>query len=211
MLVRAISLVAFGLRPQAFTMGSDRQELDKRLASELVDAQPVLFLDNVNGMALRSDTLASVLTERPARVRLLGQTRMVTLNSTAFIAMTGNGLTVSEDLARRFICCELDARCEAPKTRPFASGFLDQIELRRNELLAAALTIWRWGRQNSGQIPNGKPLGSFETWAEWCRDPLLALGCGILSSASNISRRSILSASALPNSSPHGARSMATP
>src|SRR5262245_66200730 len=23
----------------------------------------------------------------------------------------------------------------------------------------------------------GKPLGSFETWAEWCRDPLVALGC----------------------------------
>jgi hypothetical protein len=40
--------------------------------------------------------------------------------------------------------------------------------------LAAALTIWRWGRQN--KLPRGKPIGSFEKWAEWCRDPLLALG-----------------------------------
>jgi hypothetical protein len=23
----------------------------------------------------------------------------------------------------------------------------------------------------------GRPLASFEQWAEWCRDPLLALGC----------------------------------
>jgi hypothetical protein len=177
LLVRAICAIAFGIRPRAFTMGSDRHELDKRLAAELVEAQPALFLDNANGVALRSDTLASVLTERPARVRLLGQTRMVPLNSTAFIAVTGNGLTVSEDLARRFICCELDARCEDPESRPFAAGFLNDIEQRRGEFLAAALTIWRWGRQNATALQRGKPLGSYETWAQWCRDPLLALGC----------------------------------
>ena len=128
-------------------------------------------------VALRSDTLASVLTERPAQVRLLGQTRMVLLNSTAFIAVTGNGLTVTEDLARRFNPCELDARCEDPELRPFGTGFLDQIERQRAELLVACLTIWRWGRQNATLLPRGKPLGSFETWAEWCRDPLVALGC----------------------------------
>jgi len=26
-------------------------------------------------------------------------------------------------------------------------------------------------------IEADRPLGSFEQWAEWCRDPLLALGC----------------------------------
>src|SRR5262249_18829233 len=109
LLVRSISAIAFGVRPRAFTTGGDRRELDKRLASDLIEAAPVLFLDNVNGSMLRSDTLASVLTERPARVRPLGRTGMVALNSTAFIAVTGNGLRVSEDLARRFIVCELDA------------------------------------------------------------------------------------------------------
>jgi putative DNA primase/helicase len=177
LLVRAISAIAFGIHPRAFTTGSERQELDKRLAAELVEAQPFLFLDNANGIALRSDTLASVLTERPARVRLLGQTRMVPLNSTAFIAVTGNGLTVTEDLARRFILCELDAHCEDPEQRSFPAGFLDQIVQRRVELLVAALTIWRWGRQNGAGLARGKPLGSFETWAEWCRDPLVTLGC----------------------------------
>jgi hypothetical protein len=177
LLVRAICLIAFGIRPRAFTMGSERQELDKRLVAELMEAHPSLFLDNANGIALRSDTLASVLTERPARVRPLGHSRMVPLNSTAFVAITGNGLTVTEDLARRFIPFELDARCEDPELRPFAAGFLNHIERRRAELLAAALTIWRWGRQNHSWLPRGKPLGSFETWAEWCRDPYIALGC----------------------------------
>ena len=149
LLVRAICTIAFGIPPRPFTTGGKGQELEKRLAAELMEAQPSLFLDNANGLALRSDTLASVLTERPARVRVLGRSLMVPLNSTAFIAVTGNGLTVTEDLARRFILCELDARCEDPESRPFTSGFLKGIEHRRAELLAAVLTIWRWGRQNA--------------------------------------------------------------
>ena len=101
---------------------------------------------------------------------------MVPLNSAAFVAVTGNALTVTEDLARRFIVCELDARCEDPESRPFSGGFLDDIQSRRAELLTAVLVIWRWGRQNANSLAHGKSLGSFETWAQWCRDPLLALG-----------------------------------
>jgi hypothetical protein len=177
LLISAICIIAFGSRPRTFTAGHDRQELDKRLASELVEAAQMIFLDNMNGAVLRSDTLASALTQRPARVRPLGQTRMVALNSTAFIAVTGNGVRLSEDLARRFVVCELDARCEDPETRKFAPGFLDNIERRRAELLSAALTIWQYGRQNVGVLQKGRPLGSFEPWCEWVRDPLLALGC----------------------------------
>jgi hypothetical protein len=177
LLARAVSIVAFGTHPKAFTPGSERHELDKRLAAELVEASPVLFIDNANGMTLNSSALASVMTEQPARVRILGQTKMALLNSSAFVVATGNALAVSEDLARRFIECRLDAKCEDPEARPFPPGFLEEIARARQKLLAAALTIWRWGRINAGEVVSGKPLGSFETWSEWCRDPLLALGC----------------------------------
>src|SRR5215475_547820 len=66
LLMRAICLIAYGPPPAAFTQGHDRQELDKRLTAVLVEAGPAVFLDNLNSTALRSDTLASVLTERPA-------------------------------------------------------------------------------------------------------------------------------------------------
>jgi hypothetical protein len=177
LLVRAIFVVAFGIRPRALTPGHDRQELDKRIVSALVEAAPGLFLDNVNSTILRSPTLASVLTERPAQVRILGRTGMVPLNSTAFIAATGNGLTVSEDLARRFNFCELDACCEDAESHSFAPGFLSEIEQRRSALLSAGLTIWRFGRQNAASLQRGRPLGSYEIWCEWVRDPLLTLGC----------------------------------
>jgi putative DNA primase/helicase len=177
LLVRSICAIAFGIRPRAFTKGGDSKELEKRLSSALIEAEQVVFLDNVNSSILRSETLDSALTERPAGARILSRSRMATLNSTAFVAVTGNGLSVSEDSVRRFIVCELNAHCENPEQRRFKPGILANIEENRAELLGAALTIWRFGRQHAAEIERGRPIGSFEDWAEWCRDPLLALGC----------------------------------
>ena len=114
--------------------------------------------------------------ERPARVRLLGRSQMMPLNATAFVILTGNGLTVSEDLARRFIAVDLDPRVEDPEARPFTTDVRAEVTRRRKELLAALLTIWRWGRIAT-DIEGGRALGSFAQWCHWVRDPLLALGC----------------------------------
>jgi hypothetical protein len=101
---------------------------------------------------------------------------MVPLNACAFTILTGNGLTVSEDLARRFIAVDFDPKTEDPEARPFMIDIRAEVMKRRRELLAAVLTIWRWGRLDTS-IPKGQALGSFEQWCRWVRDPLLALGC----------------------------------
>ena len=176
LLARCISLVAFGREPHAVTSGATGEELEKRIAAELMQGNPALFLDNLNNTAFRSNLLASAITERPARVRLLGHSRMVQLNASAFVILTGNGLSVSEDLARRFIAVNFDARMEDPESRAFVRNIKAEVAARRSELLAALLTIWRWGRQARDLNP-GRPLGSFEVWCRWVRDPLIALGC----------------------------------
>lgn len=145
LLVRAICEIAFGQPPQAFTGCRDIAELEKRISAALIEAAPVLFIDNVNDTALRSDLLASVLTEPSVRARRLGESQMLPLNPTAFVAVTGNGVTLSEDLVRRFITVELDPRMDDPENRPFAPGFVASVSARRPELLAAALTIWLLG------------------------------------------------------------------
>ena len=176
LLARCMSIVAFGREPHAVTGGGGTDELEKRIAAELIEGGPTLFLDNMNSMALKSDLLASAITERPARVRVLGKSQMVPLNASAFVVLTGNGLTVSEDLARRFVAVEFDPRTEDPEARPFTGDIRLEVTRRREELLAALLTVWRWGRLNDDIRP-GRALGSFEQWCKWVRDPLLALGC----------------------------------
>ena len=176
LLARCICAIAFGREPHAVTGGGGGDELEKRIAAELIEGGPALFLDNINNTALKSDLLASAITERPARVRLLGRSQMVPLNASAFVILTGNGLTVSEDLARRFITVELDPRTEDPEARFFPNDIRLHVIQRREELLAALITVWRWGRTGTEIMP-GRPLGSFEQWSRWVRDPLLALGC----------------------------------
>ena len=176
LLARCITTIAFGKQPHAVTAGPNREELEKRIAAELIQGGPCVFLDNLNHRAFKSDQLASAITERPARVRIFGKLEMVGLNSVALVLMTGNGLTVSEDLARRFIQIRLDPKTEDPEQRKFVGDIRTEVSNRRAELLAALLTIWRWGRQLEN-LQQGTPLGSFDQWGRWVRDPLLALGC----------------------------------
>jgi len=175
LLARCICNAAFGRDPHAVTAGATAEELEKRIAAELMGGGSALFVDNLNNTNFRSDLLASAITERPARVRLLGKSQMLPLNASALVVLTGNGLSLSEDLARRFVVVELDPRTEDPEARPFTTDILAEVKSRRAELLAALLTIWRWGRME--KLSPGMPLGSFEQWGRWVRDPLLALGC----------------------------------
>jgi hypothetical protein len=177
LLVGVLTAIAFGQRPSPFTGGSNREEMEKRLGAALLEAAPAILIDNLNGVTLRSDLLASALTENPVKVRLLGRSEMPSVPSTAFLAVTGNGITLSEDLVRRFIIVELDARTEDPEARQFAGDLREDVAKRRAELLAAVLTIFRWGRQNADTIRKGVPLGGYMPWCAWVRDPLLDLGC----------------------------------
>jgi hypothetical protein len=178
LLARLICQIAFGTQPAAITGGAGGEETEKRVAAALISASQVLMIDNVNNQNFQSAQLESAITERPCRVRLLGKLKEAPLNSSAFVILTGNGLGVSGDTARRFpLIVELDAKIENPESRLLdAAAIRAEVKERRAELLATLLTIWRFGRCTEG-LKHGLPIGSFETWAAWVRDPLLALGC----------------------------------
>jgi hypothetical protein len=185
LLLCGVSIIAFGVLPWRFTKGGSKrnpEELEKRISAALLDAHPSLLLENVNDATLQSETLESALTNRPCRTRPFGKLEMVELYSTAWIGMTGNGLTPGRDLVRKIIVTSLDARTEVPALRKFPladEAWLAHVTARHGELLSAVLTIWRFGRQRerAGCLAAGEPLGSYDRWCRWCRDPLLALGC----------------------------------
>jgi hypothetical protein len=157
------------------TSGGSQEELEKRISSALLEGGPAVLLDNFNNITLRSSSLESALTERPAKVRQFRTLDLVTLNALASMFVTGNGVLLGRDLVRRFIPTELDAGTEDPERRPFDGDIIAEMTDRRAELLIALLTIWRWGRQN--RLKRGIVLGSYEVWCSWARDPLIALGC----------------------------------
>ena len=143
LIVRCICEVAFGRQPFAVTAGGTREEQEKRVAAALIAAGPSLFLDNFNGVTLKSAALASALTERPAQVREFGKLEFIVLNALAFVALTGNGLVLAEDLVQG----GLSRRSWMRAWRTRSSGASPSIspppdvKKRRAELLSALLTI----------------------------------------------------------------------
>jgi len=75
------------------------------------------------------------------------------------------------------VIVEMDAKLENPELRDFPGDFLADIAAARPQLLAAILTIWRWGRLHPEQLRRGLSLGSYPQWADWIRDVLITLGC----------------------------------
>jgi hypothetical protein len=173
LLAKCAALVATGTIPEALTAGHDTGEMDKRLNSSLLRGAEIIFLDNVNSTSLRSDTLASAVTEPKVQLRALGSSTPISIDCRSFIMITGNGVQVSEDLVSRFLFVELDARTGDPETRRMPAGFLDSVAAERGQILNEALKIIRYGLQNP--YP-GLPLRNFDGWAQMCRDGLLVLG-----------------------------------
>jgi hypothetical protein len=175
-LARCICAVAYGRQPSAVTAGGSKEELEKRISAALLEGGPAVLLDNLNNITLRSASLDSALTERPSKVRQFRTLELVTVNTVASVFVTGNGVLLAQDTVRRFIPTELDARMEDPERRSFPGDILADVTRNRATILAALLTIWRYGRRVEG-IKRGVVLGSYEQWCMWVRDPLLSLGC----------------------------------
>jgi hypothetical protein len=149
-LVRCVCAVAYGRQPSAVTAGGSAEEMEKRISAALLEGGPAVLFDNFNNVTLRSASLESALTERPAKVRQFRTLDLITLNALASVFVTGNGVLLAQDIVRRFIPTEFDARMEDPERRRFSGDILDDVARRRPELLAALLTIWRHGRLLDG-------------------------------------------------------------
>ena len=97
------------------------------------------------------------------------------------VLATGNNLVLLGDLSRRFLVSHLDPHTERPELRRFAFDPVAKAMDDRRAIVAALLTIARWGYGREVGLP---PLGSFEAWSRRVRDPLVALGlpdcCGVL-------------------------------
>ena len=185
LLLQGVCYVAFGQKVASAALGSGK-EFEKGLVAAVIRPDPCTVIDNINGRKLESATLCTVLSDRPATVRPLGVSELKEANPRMLICVTGNAFTFAEDIVRRNFVVEMDAKVENPELRKFAGNFLADIAKQRTQLLEAALTVWRFGRQ---QVKSSSPpLGGYEEWTAWVRDPLVALGCKDPVSATKIAK-----------------------
>ena len=153
--------------------GSDDAETDKRLVGLLLAGFPLISIDNVNG-ELGSDLLSQAV-ERPlVRLRPLGGSDIMEIETRATLLANGNALRIRGDLTRRTVVCDLDAQEERPELRAFSFDPVERVLADRGRYVAAALTIVR-AFVVSGARPDMVPLASYADYSATVRGALVWL------------------------------------
>lgn len=173
LLVDIASILAAGDTAAVTSLGKSEEEFEKRLGAALIAGDQIITLDNCD-REVDSAFLCQALTQRRAKIRLLGFSRQVDTPLMSLFCATGNNLVVANDLTRRTLLCRLDPGVERPELRSFNRDVLETAHSERGKLVAAALTVLRaW--HTARAVIGIEPLGSFEDWSFRIRQPLLWL------------------------------------
>lgn len=177
-LSRLIGLICLGNDPTEISFTSDEKELENRIAAILIAGDRLACFDNIAN-SVRNSTLDRFLTSTFFGTRAFFKQKMLRLQNTTTLTMTGNNLVLRGDLFRRVIRSRLVTDLERPQYR---TGFRhaqieDYVRQNRSALLAAALTVLRaHAAQGFPADPSVHPLGSFTDWDRVVRHAMLQAG-----------------------------------
>ena len=166
--------IVYGGRCPVIYAGNSSDELEKKLNGLLLQGATLFSIDNLN-IPLEGDLICQIATQPTLDLRRLGRSDMYRTPNSALAGVTGNNLVVMEDVTRRVVMASMDAEVERPEKRKFKSNPFQRALKDRGRYLAAILTIVRGYMASSGkaEIP---PLGSFDDYTRFVREPLVWLG-----------------------------------
>jgi hypothetical protein len=152
-------------QPSSLTFPGEEAEARRTLLSVLRGAPGAVILDNVHRLA--GSALASCLTDEVFQDRLIGSSILLRVPNRSLWIATGNNPGMSDEIARRTVAIDLDAKSEHPDLR---TGFRHPNLLRwardsRAALVDAALTLIQFWISEGMPLAE-KTLGGFESWSQ---------------------------------------------
>jgi hypothetical protein len=170
-----VAAIAIGQPMPVMSAGGNQEETEKRLGSALMAGQPLISIDNVNGL-LGGDALCQII-ERPiVDIRILGKSECMRIEARGTsVFATGNNINLVGDVCRRALIAQLDPQIERPELRVFKGNPVKTVLADRGFYIACALTICR-AYVIAGRPGRADRLASFEDWSDTVRSPLIWLG-----------------------------------
>lgn len=173
-LVDLVSAISAGRPCPVMPVAPDEGETEKRLTGLLLAGYPLVSLDNVNA-ELGGDLLCQAV-ERPLiRLRRLGASDIVEIETAVTLLATGNNARVRGDMVRRTLISDLDPMMERPELRAFTGNPVETVLADRSRYVSACLTVVR-AYIEAGRPNPPKPLASYEDWSGLVRGALIWLG-----------------------------------
>jgi hypothetical protein len=164
LLVKCATVPVLGYAP-AGTKPKDEDEMRKTLLAAVLEARPVIFFDNTK-RHITSEALEGFLSSQDYAGRILGQTKSFRGENNAVVFFTGNGCTVSPDMRRRSLFCELFLEVERAEDRVFQSNLEVPVLLeRRSEILTALWALVQDWDADMRPKPS-RSNSSFPDWSE---------------------------------------------
>lgn len=155
-IVPVIGSMVTGVKP------ATDEEMGKVLVATLRSGSTVMMLDNVKGH-LDFPKLEAFVTSYIYSDRMLGTNEMYKGENHITVFVTGNGMTMTEDMRRRTLFVELHLSAERPEDRPFRRKLdVPTLVSMRPQILAACWAVVRhWNEQGR---PTASRTHSFPTW-----------------------------------------------
>ncbi|WP_332445400.1 hypothetical protein [Dehalococcoides mccartyi] len=168
-LSRIINIIATGHDAAMLTAPKTEEEWQKVITIQIKKGLSVLIIDNVEDK-LQSASLASLLTSRLFKGRILGFSDEVVMPNNMTVICNGNNVRLGGDLPRRFIWCRLDAQSARPWQRDkkiFKHPEIIKWTLEnRVNIIAAILTIVRgWVNAGMPKVESPVNLGGYEAYS----------------------------------------------
>jgi hypothetical protein len=162
LLVKCATVPVLGYVPTG-TKPKDEEEMRKVLLTAVLEGSPAIFFDNAK-RHITSEALEGFLTAQDYGARILGKSETFRGANNAVVFITGNRCTVSPDLRRRSLFCELFLEVERAEDRVFHQNLevpmlLDQ----RSDILTAWWTLI----QDWDKAMRPKPTRTNSSFADW--------------------------------------------
>jgi hypothetical protein len=143
----------------------DDTEMRKELITCALEAKNIICFDNLKEH-INFGSLESFITTNNPTGRLLGTNKNIECETNCYVFMTGNNCTVSSDLRRRSLFCELHMREEYAESRGIKNWFDDNKLLeKRGELLSAMWAIIKYW-DISGRPKTRQDHRTFYSWTQ---------------------------------------------
>lgn len=169
------------------------EEWSKTITGVVSEGCPFLLIDNVTE-PIQTPLLAAFATAPEWKARLLGTNLVPSFSHQCVVALTGNSLRMSADIARRICLIRLEPQMYRPadQAREFQHPeLLAWISSEREKLQSAAFTLAKgWFAAGCPWPKDVPPLGGFESWRRVIGGVLEFAGVpGLLQNRSTVDQR----------------------
>ena len=153
------------------------EEATKTVLASLLTSPAVILFDDMDGDWKAYGPINRMLTSESTTDRVLGASKLATVNTCTLVLGSGNNTGPVGDLLRRVVVIHLDARSASPATLSYEDDPIATIEANREAFVADVVLMvdaWQAAGSPKADLP---PIASYGgRWTDYCRHVLVWLG-----------------------------------